>query len=159
MQGDENILKHLNQILYNELTAVNQYFLHYKMMQNWGYQKLAQHEYEESLEEMRHADQLATRILLLQGLPNFQKLGGLQIGENVPEVLSCDLALEVAGRKDLQDAIAGCEAARDYVSAKLCRSILDAEETHIDWLETQLELIKNLGEANYLQRQIGSDDA
>lgn len=158
MQGNQEVIHHLNQLLLNELTAINQYFLHSRMLQSWGYAALAKHEYNESLDEMRHADQLTQRILMLQGLPNLQQLGALKIGENVPEILNCDLAMEIAGLNQLRAAISSCEQAQDYVSRELCQSILASEEEHIDWLETQLKLIDHLGCANYLQLQTGSSE-
>ena len=158
MQGNKKVIHHLNQLLLNELTAINQYFLHARMLQSWGYAALAKHEYDESLDEMRHADQLTQRILMLEGLPNLQKLGTLRIGENVPEILNCDLGMEVEGLDHLRAAISSCEQAQDYVSRELCQSILASEEKHTDWLETQLNLIEKLGEASYLQLQIGSGE-
>ena len=150
MKGDAKVIEFLNKALYNELTAINQYFLHAKMLKNWGLKELAQHEYKESIDEMKHADKLSERILFLEGLPNFQALGKLRIGENPREVLACDLALELEGLPLLRDAIRYCESVNDYVSRKLFADILDSEEEHIDWIETQLSLIERLGEQNYL---------
>ena len=150
MKGDAKVIEFLNKALYNELTAINQYFLHAKMLRNWGLKELAQHEYEESIDEMKHADKLAERILFLEGLPNFQMLGKLRIGENPRELLECDLALEYEALPVLREAIAHCESAGDYVSRQLLAGILDSEEEHIDWIETQLSVIDRIGEPNYL---------
>ena len=150
MKGDAKVIEFLNKVLYNELTAINQYFLHAKMLKNWGLKELAQHEYEESIDEMKHADKLSERILFLDGLPNFQMLGKLRIGENPREVLECDLALEYEALPALREAIAHCEAVNDYVSRKLFADILESEEEHIDWIETQLSVIDRIGEPNYL---------
>jgi len=150
MKGDAKVIEFLNKALYNELTAINQYFLHAKMLKNWGLKELAEHEYKESIDEMKHADKLSERILFLEGLPNFQALGKLRIGENPREVLACDLSLELEGLPLLRDAIRYCESVNDYVSRKLFADILDSEEEHIDWIETQLSLIERLGEQNYL---------
>lgn len=150
MKGDAKVIEYLNKALYNELTAINQYFLHAKMLKNWGLKELAEHEYKESIDEMRHADWLSERILFLEGLPNFQALGKLRIGENPREVLQCDLALEMDGLPVLREAIAYCESVSDYVSRQLFAKILDSEEEHVDWLETQLDLIERVGEPNYL---------
>lgn len=158
MQGDVQVIKFLNQALYNELTAINQYFLHAKMLKNWGLHELAKHEYEESIDEMKHADMLAERILFLDGLPNFQALGKLKIGENPREVLECDLALEMEAVPPLKAGIAHCEQVGDFVSRRLFTDILKSEEEHIDWLETQLALIARVGEQNYLQTKIDGDD-
>ena len=156
MKGDPKAIEFLNKALYNELTAINQYFLHAKMLKNWGLKELAKHEYEESIDEMKHADKLSERILFLDGLPNFQVLGKLRIGENPRELLECDLALENEATPLLREAIAHCETVGDFVSRKLFVDILESEEEHIDWLETQLGLIEQLGEANYLLTKIGS---
>ena len=156
MKGDSKVIEHLNKVLYNELTAINQYFLHYRMYKNWGYKELADHEYHESIDEMKHADQLIDRILFLDGLPNLQKLGKLLIGEGPIEAISCDLNLEMAAHADLKSAITYCEEVRDYVSRDLFKHILESEEEHIDWLETQVELIGQIGEANYLQTKVGA---
>lgn len=154
MKGDAKVIEFLNKALYNELTAINQYFLHAKMLKNWGLKELAEHEYKESIDEMKHADKLSERILFLDGLPNFQALGKLRIGENPREVLTCDLALEMEGLPLLREAIKYCESAGDYVSRKLFADILDSEEEHIDWIETQLSLIDRVGEQNYLLTKI-----
>lgn len=154
MKGDAKVIEFLNKALYNELTAINQYFLHAKMLKNWGLKELAEHEYKESIDEMKHADKLSERILFLDGLPNFQALGKLRIGENPRELLTCDLALEMEGLPLLRDAIKHCESVGDYVSRKLFADILDSEEEHIDWIETQLSLIDRVGEQNYLLTKI-----
>lgn len=156
MKGDAKVIEHLNKSLLNELTAINQYFLHSRMYRNWGYGELAEHEYKESIDEMKHADRLIERILFLDGLPNLQQLGKLLIGEKPSEVMTCDLKLELNAVPDLKGAIAYCESCGDFVSRELFVSILESEEEHIDWLETQLALIAQLGEANYLQTKIGS---
>ncbi|HEY9511158.1 MAG TPA: bacterioferritin [Rhodanobacter sp.] len=156
MRGDKQVIEHLNKALFNELTAINQYFLHSRMLKNWGYAELAEHEYKESIEEMRHADRLIERILFLDGLPNLQHLGKLHIGENVPEALQGDLDLELAGAPDLRAGIAHSESVGDYVSRELLRSILRDEEEHIDWLETQQRLIAEIGVERYLQGKIDS---
>ena len=154
MKGDAKVIEHLNKALYNELIAINQYFLHAKMLKNWGLKELAEYEYKESIDEMKHADKLAERILFLEGLPNFQALGKLRIGENPLELLQADLALEYEALPTLKDAIAYSETAGDYVSRELFAAILESEEEHIDWIETQLELIGRIGEQNYLQAKI-----
>ena len=154
MKGDAKVIEHLNKALYNELIAINQYFLHAKMLKNWGLKELAEHEHHESIDEMKHADKLSERILFLDGLPNFQNLGKLRIGENPQELLKADLALELEALPTLKDAIAYCEQVGDYVSRELFADILESEEEHIDWIETQLELVARVGEQNYLQSKI-----
>lgn len=154
MQGDENVIRHLNIILRGELTAINQYFLHSRMFENWGLNALAKHEYEESIEEMKHADALTRRILFLDGLPNLQDLGRLRIGESTAEILRADLALEDEAIPTVREAIAHCESVRDFVSRDLLREILADEEEHADWLSTQLGLIDRVGLENYLQSQM-----
>ncbi len=153
MKGDATVIKHLNKTLKNELTAINQYFLHAKMLKDWGLDKLAEHEHHESIDEMKHADALIERILFLEGLPNLQSLGKLRIGQTVPEILSCDLALEMDAIPDLKEAIAHAESANDYVSRELFESILTSEEEHVDWLETQISLLDKMGLENYLLGQ------
>jgi bacterioferritin len=155
MKGDAKVLKHLNAQLKNELTAINQYFLHYRMLKNWGYERMAKHEHDESVGEMKHADKLMDRILMLEGLPNLQDLGKLMIGESPVEILQCDLKLEVGSVTTLKDGIAHCESVRDYVSRELLESILEDTEEHIDHLETQIGLLAQLGEPNWLQSQVG----
>ncbi len=154
MKGDRVVIQHLNTILGNELVAINQYFLHARMLQDWGLDKLGKHEYEESIDEMKHADMLIKRVLFLEGIPNLQDLGKLLIGENVREILECDLKLEMKGIPDLKAAIAYCETVGDYGSRELCEKILESEEEHIDWLETQLSLIDKVGLENYQQSQM-----
>jgi bacterioferritin len=154
MQGNPTIVRALNVVLKNELTAINQYFLHARMFENWGMRKLGEYTYKESIDEMKHADRLIQRILFLEGLPNLQDLGKLLIGENVQEALECDLKLELQAHPDLRKAIAECESIGDYVSRDLFADILKSEEEHIDWLETQLELIKRVGLENYCQSQM-----
>ncbi|MDZ7812162.1 MAG: bacterioferritin [Ideonella sp.] len=155
MQGSPQVIAVLNAQLKLELTAINQYFLHYRMLKNWGFAKLAKHEHDESIDEMHHADWLIDRILMLGGLPNLQDLGKLMIGETALEVLQCDVQVERAGQQILKDGIALCEGERDYVSRDVLYRILKDTEEHIDWIETQLELAAKLGEANWLQSQVG----
>lgn len=154
MQGDKTVIKHLQAQLKNELTATNQYFLHYRLYDHWGLDKLAAKEREESLGEMKHADLLITRILMLGGLPNLQDLGKLMVGEDAPEILRCDLKLEQAAQQTVKDGMAHCEKVQDYVSRDLLRVILDDTEQHIDFLETQIELLDKVGLQNYLQTQM-----
>jgi len=154
MQGDAKVLEYLNAALKNELTAINQYFLHARMLQNWGLKKLGAHEYHESIDEMKHADKIIARILFLEGLPNLQDLGKLFIGENVEEVLRCDLKLELQAHPLYRDAIAHCEAVKDYVTRELLVKIQESEEEHIDFIEEQLKIIETIGLQNYCQSQI-----
>jgi len=154
MQGDKKVLEYLNKVLTNELTAINQYFLHARMFRNWGLKRLDEYEYHESLDEMKHADRLINRVLFLEGLPNLQQLNKLLIGENVPEALKCDLQLETAALPLLKEAIAYCESVNDYVTRELFEDILESEEEHVDWLETQLGLIDKTGLQNFLQSQM-----
>ena len=154
MKGDKKVIQLLNEALKNELTAVNQYWLHYRLLDNQGVAKLAEFERHESIDEMKHADRLAERILFLDGLPNFQNLGKLRIGETPLEILKADLALELEALPTLKQAIAHCEQVGDYVSRELFADILESEEEHIDWIETQLSLIARVGEQNYLQSKI-----
>ena len=155
MKGDAQVIGYLQAQLKNELTAINQYFLHYRMLKHWGFDKLAKKEYEESIGEMKHADLLMDRIFMLDGLPNLQDLGKLQIGEDVPEALACDLRAEMGAQATVKEGVAHCEAVRDYVSRDLLLKILDDTEEHIDFLETQIELIDKVGLQNYLQSQMG----
>ena len=156
MQGDPQVIRLLNKVLANELVAINQYFLHSRMYKDWGLKELADHEYEESIDEMKHADLLIERILFLQGLPNLQHLGKLLIGDNTPEMLACDLQLEMIAIPDLREGVAYAESVGDYVSRDLFSAILESDEEHVDWLETQLGLIEKIGIANYLQSKISS---
>ena len=154
MKGDATVIEHLNKVLKNELTAINQYFLHSKIYKDWGLSKLGDHEHGESVDEMKHADVLIERVLFLEGLPNLQDLGKLRIGENVQEMLQCDLDLELDAIPDLKAGIAYCESHKDYVSRDLFDAILTSEEDHVDWLETQLNLIDKVGLGNYCQSQM-----
>lgn len=155
MQGDAKVIEHLQAQLKNELTAINQYFLHYRMYKHWGLDKLAKKEYDESMGEMKHADKLMDRIFMLDGLPNLQDLGKLLVGESVPEALACDLKAEQGAQATIKDGMAHCEAVRDYVSRDLLQGILDDTEEHIDFLETQIELLGKVGLQNYLQSMMG----
>ncbi len=154
MKGDTTVIEHLNKVLKNELTAINQYFLHSRMLKDWGLDKLGDYEYGESVDEMKHADAIIERTLFLEGLPNLQDLGRLRIGEDVKEILECDLELEMDAIPDLRAAIAYCEVHKDYVSRELFDVILKSEEEHVDWLETQLNLIEKMGLENYTQSQM-----
>lgn len=153
MKGDAKVIEYLNKVLLNELTAINQYWLHYRMLENWGVAKLADYERHESIDEMKHADKLAERIFFLEGLPNFQNVGKLRVGETVEEILKADLAVELEAVPMLKDAIAHCETVRDYNSRELFEDILDSEEEHIDFLEKQFDLIERMGIENYIQLQ------
>ena len=159
MKGDKKVIQLLNRQLTRELTAVNQYFLHASMQSHWGLEKLGRHEYQEATEEMKHADSLIKRILVLDGLPNLQDLGKLGIGEHVPEMLSSDLALERGSQETLKEGISHCESVKDYVSREILEDILEDTEEHIDWIETQLDLVKKVGLENYLQSQMGEEES
>ena len=159
MKGDTKVIEFLNKALKNELTAINQYFLHARMYKNWGLHKLNHYEYEESIDEMKHADMLIERILFLEGLPNLQTLGKLYIGEDPEEMLKCDLQLEMEAMPLLRDAIAYCESISDYVSRELFEHILESEEEHVDWLEEQFDRIKRVGIKNYLQEMMLKEDS
>ena len=159
MQGDPLVIQHLQTQLRNELTATNQYFLHYRILKHWGFGRLAKKEYEESIGEMKHADRLMERILVLDGLPNLQDLGKLLVGENVPEILECDLRSERGAQAAVKEGIAHCENARDYVSREILEHILVDTEEHIDYLETQLDVLAKIGLQNYLQSQIGEGES
>lgn len=153
MRGDAKVISYLNAALKNELTAINQYFLHYRMLDNWGIKRLAKYEYGESIDEMKHADLLIERILFLEGLPNLQSLGRLRIGESVEELLKADLELEMEALPQLKESIGYCESVQDYVSRDLFRRILASEEEHVDFLEQQFDMIKAMGLQNYIQLQ------
>jgi bacterioferritin len=154
MKGDRKVIEYLNKVLRNELTAINQYFLHSRMFKDWGLSRLADHEHHESIDEMKHADELIERILFLEGLPNLQDLGKLLIGEKAEEVLHCDLQLEMEAIPLLREAITYCESVKDFITRELLEDILESEEDHVDWLETQIELIGKVGIENYLQSQM-----
>ncbi|MEK9648082.1 MAG: bacterioferritin [Gammaproteobacteria bacterium] len=157
MKGDSKVIEHLNKVLGNELVAINQYFLHAKMLEDWGLKELADYTMHESIDEMKHADNIIERILFLEGFPNLQDLGKLHIGENTEEMLQCDLDLEMRAIPDLREGIAHCESVKDFVSRDLLQTILDDEEEHVDWIETQLGLIEKLGIQNYLSEKMKED--
>jgi bacterioferritin len=159
MQGDPQVIHHLQAQLKNELTATNQYFLHYRILKHWGFDRLAKKEYEESIGEMKHADRLMERILMLDALPNLQDLGKLLVGEDVPEILNCDLQMERGAQAELKAGVAQAESVRDYVSREILEMILQDTEEHIDWLETQIDLINKIGLQNYLQSAVGEASA
>lgn len=159
MQGDQMVIQHLNTILTNELTAINQYFLHSRLMDNWGILRLAKKEYEESIGEMKHAEMLINRIIMLDGLPNVQRLGNINVGEDVPEALKSDMKLEVHNQTCLKEAINVCESAKDYASRDMLNTILEETEEHIDYLETQIGLMETVGLQNYLQEQMFGEPA
>lgn len=157
MKSDSKVIEYLNKVLKNELTAINQYFLHARMFKNWGLKQLDEYEYHESVDEMRHADKLIQRLLFLEGLPNLQDLGRLRVGEGTLEILKADLELELEAMPLLREGIAHCEEVADYVSRELFEAILEGEEEHVDWLETQLDLIMRVGAENYQQSQMSED--
>lgn len=158
MQGDKTVISYLNRQLTNELTAINQYFLHARIYKHWGFKVLGDYEYKESIGEMKHADKLIDRVLMLGGLPNLQDLHKLLIGETTPEMLSCDLKLEYLSQSTVKEAIVACETARDFVSREIFQTILDETEEHIDWIETQIELIEKVGLPNYQQTMMGESE-